>query len=163
MARRTYWSVTDEPCTCGFLQNSADDPDSPIEFDAQTAEYQFRFDDSILVIYHCPFCGGAAPESKRALLFEPIPDAEHERVARLLDGITTIEEAIKKLGKPDFEGVSISKYPEMEGRAPRIENHREIRFQNLSDVAEIWITERFDGSVLWQLQGKPISRSGDDG
>jgi len=163
MAKPTHASVTEEPCTCGYLQNAADDPSNPITFDAHTAEYQFLSAGAMLVIYHCPFCGGAAPESKRALLFEQVPDAEQERLAKLLHGITTIDAAIKKLGTPDFEGTSTSKFPEQEGTAPRIEYHRDIRYHNLSDVAEIWITERPDGTIYWHLQGKYIYRNDDDG
>jgi hypothetical protein len=164
MAKPTHASVTEEPCTCDYLQNAADDPGNPIVFDAQTAEYQFSYDDgAMLVIYHCPFCGGAAPESKRALLFEQIPEAEQERLGKLLHGITTIDAAIKKFGKPDFEGVSTSKHPERQDKPPRIEHHRDIRYHNLSDIAEIWITERPDGSIYWHLQGKYIGRNVDDG
>ena len=163
MAKPTHASVTEEPCTCGYLQNAADDPSNPIVFDTQTAEYQFSYDGAMLVIYHCPFCGGAAPKSKRALLFEQIPEAEQERLAKLLYGITTINAAIKRLGKPDFEGTSTSQYPEQEGTAPRIEHHRVVRYHNVSDVAEIWITERPDGSIYWHLQGKYIGRNMDDG
>lgn len=162
MAKRTHASVTDEPCKCGYLQNAADDPSNPIAFDAQTAEYQFSFDGAMLVIYHCPFCGGAAPESKRALLFEQIPEAEQERLSKLLHGVTTIDAAIRKFGQPDFEGTATSQFPEQEGTPPRIEHHRHIRFHKLSDVAEIWITERPDGSIYWHLQGKYIYRNADE-
>ena len=163
MAKRTHASVTEEPCKCGYLQNAADDPSNPIVFDAPTSEYQFSYDGAMLVIYHCPFCGGAAPESKRELLFEQIPDAEQERLAKLLHEITTIDAAIKRFGKPDFEDVSASKYPEQDGTPPRVEHHRDIRFHNLSDVAEIWITERPDRSIYWHLQGKYIGRNTDGG
>ena len=163
MAKPTYASVTELPCTCGYLQNAADDPSNPIVFDSQTAEYQFSYDGAMLVIYHCPFCGGAAPEAKRALLFQLIPDAEQERLSQLLHGIATIDAAIKKLGKPDFEGVSRSKFPEQEDKGPRIESHRDIRYHDLWDVAEIWITERPDGTIYWYLQGKYIHQHTDDG
>lgn len=159
MAKRTHASVTEELCTCNYLQNAADEPRNPITFDAHTGEYQFSFDGAMLVIYHCPLCGGAAPESKRKLLFEQISDIEQERLGQLLHGITTIDAAIKKLGKPDFEGVSTSTIPEEEDSAPRIEHHRDIRFHNLSEVAEIWITERPDGTIYWHLQGKYIGRN----
>lgn len=159
MAKRTYASVTEEPCTCGYLQNAADDPDNPIVFDARTAEYQFSYVGAMLVIYHCPFCGGAAPESKRDLLFAHISEAEQNRLLELLSDIQTIDDAIQKFGTPDFEGVSTSKYPEGEGEAPRIEPHRSIRYGNLSDVAEVWITERPDGKIYARLQGKYLENN----
>lgn len=162
MAKRTYASVTEEPCTCGYLQNAADDPDNPIVFDARTAEYQFSYGAAMLVIYHCPFCGGAAPESKRDLLVAQIPAAERQRLLDLLSGVQTIDGAIEKFGKPDFAGVSTSKYAEREGEAPRIEPHRHIRYGNLSDVAEVWITERPDGKIYARLQGKSLGNEADN-
>ena len=71
MAKPTSFSVTSKPCTCGFLECQADDPDSPIVFDARLNEYHFEYAspcsdvgcDSAkaqMMIYHCPFCGGAA-------------------------------------------------------------------------------------------------------
>src|SRR5438552_3640751 len=39
MTKPTHASVTDQPCSCGFLQEAADDPDSPIVYDAQLNEF----------------------------------------------------------------------------------------------------------------------------
>lgn len=58
MTKRTHSSVTEELCVCNYLQNAAEDPQNPIEFDPSTSEYQFAFGGAMLVIYHCPFCGG---------------------------------------------------------------------------------------------------------
>lgn len=159
MSKPTHASVTEELCTCNYLQNAADDPRNPIAFDADTGEYQFQHDGANLVIYHCPFCGGAAPDSKRHLLFAQIPAEEESRLAKLLHGIETIDDALQQLGSPDFEGTSITKFPEEENKAPRIQHHRDIRYHHLSDVAEIWITERPDGKIFWQLQGKYLGGS----
>ena len=71
MAKPTVKSVTDQSCTCGYLQRAADDPDSPIVYDPQLNEYDFEYPSpcgpreygkasAYLMIYHCPFCGGAA-------------------------------------------------------------------------------------------------------
>lgn len=58
MYQRTYASVTDVSCECGYLQRSADDPDVPIEFDQETNEFHFCKGGATLIIYRCPFCGG---------------------------------------------------------------------------------------------------------
>ncbi len=162
MSKPTRASVTDKPCTCNYLRNQADDPNNPITFDSKTAEYQFSFDGAKFVIYHCPFCGGAAPKSKRHLLFAKIPGTEESRLAKLLHGIETIEDALQKLGQPDFDGVSTTKRSENENEGPRIQHHRDIRYHNLSDVAEVWITERPDGKIFWQLHGKYVGGNSDD-
>ena len=98
--KRTYASVTSNPCECGYLQYYAANPYSPIAFDKKTQEFQFVYMEegcagkSVLVIYHCPFCGGAAPESRRDQLFEAIPQAEEERLAEILGPVRTMDDAI---------------------------------------------------------------------
>jgi hypothetical protein len=156
--RPTYASVTTTPCTCGYLQRAADDQSLPIEFDALTGEYQFNSASSKLVIYHCPFCGGAAPKSKRHLLFAVIPSDEEQRLAQLLSHVRTIRSAIKRLGKPDRDepdGVRTER-PERDGQSPAIHHHRALYYEHLSEIADVWITERPDGTVHWSLQGKYI-------
>lgn len=165
----TFASVTDLPCTCNYLQNAADDPANPIVFDKDTNEFQFKYCDTqcdpegncqaMLVIYHCPFCGGAAPRSKRELLFAKIPPDEEARLASLLAPIQTMSDAVDTFGTPDYDDYSVSRCPEDDDSPPRTVYHREVRFYTLSDVADVWISERPDGKVFWQLQGKYIDRN----
>jgi hypothetical protein len=158
----THASVTDEPCACDYLQTAADDPENPIEFDERTGEYQFRYFDQhgrcggMLIIYHCPFCGGTAPLSKRKLLFEVVPRTEAERLAELLNPIATFDGAINKFGAPDFDSFTVSQLGEKEGEPPVTKYRREIRYHHLSEVADICISEHEDGKVRWHIQGKPL-------
>ena len=114
----------------------------------------------MLVIYHCPFCGGAAPKSKRALLFHVIPPEEERRLSAILGGITTLRAAIRKLGKPDDDnprGTGVQ-YPEHRGRPPTMQWFRTLRYDNLSKVAAVHFTERGDGRASWSLHGKEKKR-----
>ena len=67
-----------------------------------------------------------------------------------------MDDAIGSLGKPDFDDFSIGRMPEREGKAPTTQYSRMIKYQELSEIAEVWIIERTDGSAYWQLQGKPL-------
>lgn len=160
----TYASVTDQECSCNYLRNAAEDPDNPIIFETRTNEYQFTYQHgdeegrAMLVIYHCPFCGGTAPRSKRALLFAAISQAEEFRLAEKLEPIKTLADAIAILGEPDYDGYSTSKMPEEEGTPPKVKRFRDIRYEGLSDVASVWITERSDQTIYWTLHGKPLVR-----
>lgn len=164
MSKPTHASVTDQPCMCKYLQTAAEDADNPIVFDEKTSEYQFTYHEagldgpSMLVIYHCPFCGGAAPESKRSLLFATISRSEEKRLAELLAPLKTIDEAVALFGKPDYDGHSRVRDPGSDERAPSVECHREIRYENLSDVASVCITERPDGKLSCCLLGKPLKK-----
>ncbi|MBW3599824.1 MAG: hypothetical protein KY475_21455 [Planctomycetes bacterium] len=160
--RRTFASVTDTPCTCGCLERAADDSRNPIVFDEQTGEYHFQYklpphtEPALLVIYHCPFCGGAAPESKRKLLFALIPPEEERRLMARLAAIGSISDALETLGEPAQDTPSVTHRHEQDGQPPSIQHHRTLVYENLSEVAEVWITERPDGAVACRLQGKYI-------
>jgi hypothetical protein len=162
----TFASVTDVPCKCGSLRDAADDPRQPIVFDKLTGEFHFQYREdhgigfSKMVIYHCPFCGGAAPKSKRDLLFHVIPPDEELRLIKLLNGITSLRIAMRKLGTPDDDnprGTSVQ-MPERGGRAPTTQWFRTLRYKKLSKVADVWFTEQADGRAFWQLQGKSKKR-----
>jgi hypothetical protein len=166
--KRTHASVTQEPCTCGYLHNRAVEPENPIEFDEATNEFQLKYFDNqdncpaMLVIYHCPFCGGAAPKSKRNLLFATISRSESLRLAEIVSPIKTIIDAVNTLGAPDLDGHSTSSSTGGDSTPPSIEYHREIRFHRLSEVANVVITERQDGTVWWRLDGKSLNVPRDD-
>ncbi len=160
--KRTRASVTQEPCTCGYLHNRAVEPENPIVFDEATNEFQLKYFDSqdncpaMLVIYHCPFCGGAAPKSKRTLLFATISSHETNRLLEVLAPIKTINDAIHSFGAPDVDNHLINRSPEQDGTPSTIEYHRKISFCGLSTVANVDICERPDGTVYWSLSGKPL-------
>ncbi len=164
MPKPTYASVTEQACTCSYLQHAAEDPDNPIVFHERTGEFQFTFQEpdhegrSMLVIYHCPFCGGTAPESKRALLFAVIPRSEEERLEEILAPIRTIQDALALLGTPDFDGYTGIRQEEQDGKPPTWRHRRQIRYERLSEVADVWIVESADGRLLWQLQGKYLGK-----
>lgn len=158
----THDSVTSKPCVCKYLELSAENPSVPIAFDEQTNEYHYRYEEpgssgfSTLVIYHCPFCGGAAPKTKRHLLFHVIPPREVERLTDLIGAVTTLEDVIRKLGRPDVDdphGV-LDSPPEEQGQPPTTQWSRTAQYTRLSDVADVWFTERSDGRAGWQLVGK---------
>jgi hypothetical protein len=161
---RTHASVTETPCRCGYLLGQSGDPLSPIAFDPLTGEYHFRYrrgsadeGDSLLIIYHCPFCGGAAPKSKRPLLFATIPAKEQQRLAKLLEPIRTLRAALRRLGRPDTEERSMWSVGPRPGRKSPIRlRFRGLRYQHLSDVADVSIKQWADGTVHWQLVGKYV-------
>ncbi len=181
MTKPTYASVTQKPCKCGYLQRAADDPSSPIVFDPELNEYNFEYPDpelneysfedpspcgdgaregtkATLRMYHCPFCGGAAPESKRELLFAVISAKEQRRLYELLDGIKTIDEAIRVLGPPDEDGPHgvTQSHPEREGKAPTVQSFRTLNYRQLSETAEVCIVDYQKDRVHVMLRGKYI-------
>lgn len=167
MPQPTFASVTDEPCGCGYLHRQADDPRSAIRFDRQLNEYNYIYPcapgdgdcegaTSMLRIYHCPFCGGAAPESKRDLLFAVITTEEEQRLTELLRGINSLDDAVSVLGPPDRDEphAVTQRMPEKNGKPPAIENFRLLVYSQLSGTAEVWITDYRERGLSIRLQGK---------
>ena len=160
----TRSSVTSVLWTCNYLQSAADDPDNPITFDKRTEEFEFCYthgagDDAYpatLVIYHCPFCGGAAPQSKRDLLFARIEDNEVDRLAELLTPIQTLADVLKLLGDPDTDSFDTSRRDESDDVPSTVERHQHICYQRLSDTANVWFQVMPDKTVHWQLHGKQL-------
>src|SRR5262245_31409611 len=143
--RPTYASVTNEPCTCKYLANAADDPRIPIIFDERTHEYQYTYQEpeccgpSTLVSYHCPFCGGAAAASKRHVLFHVSPPHEEARLAALLSPIRTMREALERLGSADHDDLQgeTRREGETDDLPPSIRWYRALTYRSLSKVADV--------------------------
>ena len=70
-------------CDCRWLENAAEDPHVPITFDSKLKEYHLIRGGELggtMLFYHCPFCGGRAPKSRRDALFLHVT---HEEMLRL--------------------------------------------------------------------------------
>ena len=162
--KATFASVTEIACSCGYLENAANDPDSPITFDPVTNEFHLECQGAgkkgALILYHCPFCGGACPKSLRDELFARIPRNEEKRLLDLFAEVGTIEDAIKKFGTPETDlshGVG-HRTPETEDRPPVQEWFRNVVFTNLSQVADIHVTDYHKDRVHVRLQGKYLGK-----
>ena len=170
MEKPTFASVTVDPCSCGFLEQAADDPKLPIRFDQSVGEYSFEFPSPCagdtcpeakaqLTIYHCPFCGGAAPPSKRETLFTHISDEEAARLYRMFHGMRTLDEVVRAVGPPAEDiprGVTVRE-PEKERNAPRLRSYRTLHYTHLSDTADVQVyADPAEGDVHVGLTGKYI-------
>ena len=140
------FSKTDELCDCNTLQSAADNPDLPIVFDAKMNEFHLVYNvnggEGFFNLYHCFFCGGKAPESKRHLLFTTISEAERTRLRELTRPLKKLGDVLAVLGKPDQDredGIMIM-MDETEDNPPKEQFYRALIYENLSDVADIRVT-----------------------
>jgi hypothetical protein len=131
-------------------------------FDESTNEFQFTWPSEDerypghLVIYHCPFCGGTAPESKRHLLFAVVSDTETKRLNQVLADIKTAKDAVEKLGPPDQDlphGTSVQTL-EHDGNPPETHYFRTLRYKQLSDTVDVEFTVHQDDRVSVAYYGK---------
>jgi hypothetical protein len=146
-------------CNCGGLEFAANNPSIPVEFDAETHEYQIvKITDSYqtrVPIRFCFCCGGRAPASKREQLFEFIPASETTRLAQLFKGIHRLEDAIKLFGPPDQDipkGMIRTDFGEDNNESVV---YRSVVYSRLSDIADVRLTEQSNGNVMLSVTGKP--------
>jgi hypothetical protein len=144
---RMMQATQSEPylCHCDRLDEAADDPNYAIVFDESTNEYQLESRDGRghYVIFHCPSCGGRTPASRRERLFAKPSREELQRLKELTKDIRTIEDALRILGTPEWDnprGMTSSK-PATDGSPPVTTVHRTICYYELSDTADVCVTE----------------------
>ena len=129
-------------CDCGVLEDAANDPSMPITFNAQLNEYYIERKGELggeLLIYHCPFCGGSAPKSKRGSLFFTVTAEEMHRLRDIAVDVKTVSDALLKFGEPDQDIPSGygETSPKQNGGPTRTQFFRVLRYQNLSETAVV--------------------------
>lgn len=136
-------SVTTVRCTCNYLQRASKEPESPIVFDEDMNEYHIARPAAArggsLIIYHCPWCGGAAPHSRRDTFFAHITQHESARLHALADDVKTVEDAIAKFGQParDFPRGQTCKTPASDTEPATVTSYRVLYYTGLSETADI--------------------------
>lgn len=146
------------PCNCGSLERAAEDPANPIIFDSKFNEYQLEYQAASgpaqMMIYYCPLCGGKAPESKRDRFFSRISNEEFRRLSNMTKNIRTIEDAIKALGAPEVDSHVEVTSPIKDMKPEVRKAFRSIVYSNLSETADIRITDYLEDKVRVQFEGK---------
>lgn len=157
----THSSVTNVSCKCGWLERAADEPVNPVYFDAKMREYQLRHSDGgYSLLYHCPWCGGAAPPSRRSSFFAVVPSAEWNRLAELTSGVKTVEQALRKLGPADEgEPLGLTIYPAAGGEPPRAEGYRTLTFSTVSKVANVVLNDFGPRGVSFSFHAKGLAQT----
>jgi hypothetical protein len=157
---------TAPPCDCGWLDRAADDPSIPVAFDAEVNEYQLvtsGHSKGRMPIYHCPFCGGSAPKSKRESLFAHVTADEFCRLGELTKDVSTVSEALTKFGPPDEDipnGYG-EIAPSRNGQPGRSEFFRVMRYNGLSQTTVVDVVVRPENRVSFSYGPKYVG--GHDG
>ncbi len=154
-------SVTRKPCVCKFLQRTAAEPGEPIVFDQSVSEYHItRPRGGHWIIFHCPQCGGAAPQSTRRELFAWVTSAEVDRLEELTRDLKTVDEAIRALGKPAHDmprGLQIR--TKQTPKVPsRVTSYRVFTFTRLSTTADVELTDYGVDGIRFTFQGKYLGK-----
>ena len=154
MDQPTHVPSTKEPCTCGYLEGSAADANTPVRFDPDLNEYHIVYPvpgcgQGTLMLYYCPMCGGAAPPSRRGDLFAEVPPAEADRLRALTCQVKTVDDVPVVLGVPDVdEPVQLGGivWPSTRDSKPE-PPARILNFTSLSEAATVQVALYADGSA----------------
>jgi hypothetical protein len=145
-------------CKCEWLERAAENPKTPIEFDADLNEYHLvHGPKDFSMIYYCPFCGGSAPKSKRNRLFHTLNDAERLRLVELTKDMRTVGDVTRAFGEPNIRhsvGMVVSR-PERDGKPETTQAYPELIFTQISDIADMHVTVYPTDRVGICFQGKP--------
>lgn len=139
MAKRTPDSVTEVECTCGRLDEDARDPGATgIHFEPETRAFELVHPTSRRRsrIWHCPYCGGATPESLGKLNFAFITQAEEARLYELFQPLKTVAAVLEALGPACADN------PDgIRSRTPDgiIAHKRQLIYTKLSETAIVYL------------------------
>ncbi len=157
----TFASVTTKPCTCNWPRDVSAEPENSVRFDELTGEYHFVTPTGgQLTMYHCPFCGGVMPRSKRAELFAYVSEAEVARLDNLTRNLQSVEEAVRVLGSLDHDmagGLRV-RSPARGRRPPRVASYRVLTFTRLSDTADVELADCSPEGIRFSFRGKYLGR-----
>ena len=169
MSKPTHASVTELPCSCGYLARSARDSRSPVRFDAESNEYYFdhRLPTGTtlsIVLYHCPMCGGVASESQRDKLFAPVSDDEVRRLDSLIHDIQTVQDIERSLGAPDDDKTirppSDFGITQPQKDQPETGSVRVLKYNRLSETADVQFTVYSNSKIESVIAPKYVGARG---
>jgi len=153
------------PCKCGFLEREANHADSPVRFDAKLNEYHFIHrmstgEEAMMMIYHCPFCGGRAPKSRRGDLFHRLTHAEQRRLSGLTKDLRTVQDVAMAFGEPDIRQPigMMQTIPERDGKPETTQSYPVMIYTKLSETADVHVTIYPADRVGISFQGKAVKK-----
>jgi hypothetical protein len=148
-------------CRCVVLDRLAKEPAVPVVFDPELNEYHIeRADGGSVMVYHCPFCGGRTPKSRRGDLFMHITGAEHERLRGIVRNLESVSDVLAALGPPDRDDPAGCSMETRSKRGPSsVKLYRGLTYSALSTMADIKVTVNpINEKVAFGFQGKQIER-----
>ncbi|MEM6823241.1 MAG: hypothetical protein AAF558_15030 [Verrucomicrobiota bacterium] len=146
-------------CDCESLWQCAKDPENPIQFDEEMNEFHLVYGKSKMMIYHCHFCGGRVPvKSKRSSLFSQPTHGEREKLMKLVEGISTLEDTLKVLGDPDedFPTGEAHTTPPDGDEPEKTVFFRTLRYKGLSNMADMRVRVYPTDKVQFIIESKYI-------
>jgi hypothetical protein len=148
-------------CDCGTLENLSKEPETPIGYDAELNEYYIRGRNGRgrILIYHCLFCGGRTPKSRRAALFAHVTQAERTRIWGIVQNLQTLPAVLATLGPLDLDQ-PIGGSTTLPGEGGRTDFCRTLTYEGLSTTVDLKVSVHPDGTIGFMYWPKPLEKTG---
>ena len=146
-------------CDCRTLERLSKEPGAPVVYDPELNEYRIQTADGLCKVnmYHCFFCGGRLPKSRRRDLFMHITHDEQVRLAQILKDIRALPDLLAALGPPDRDDpMGIAEGRKADDGGDRTTYHRILTYCDLSPMADVRATLHLDDRVRFSFWPKPI-------
>jgi hypothetical protein len=146
-------------CGCKWFENAVRNSDVPVVFDGMMNEYHLVHNDGKghSLFYHCPFCGGRAPDSLRGSYFADVSFEESSRLHLLTENIMTEEHMRATHGEPDhvfpISGGITTPGSDTEPPETKV-GGRCLLYKNLSETAEVRVSVDRYGKLKFSFSGK---------
>jgi hypothetical protein len=148
-------------CGCKWFDRAAKDDSIPVVFNEMMNEYHLQHTNGRghSLFYHCPFCGGKAPDSLRGTYWTEVSHEESYRLQQLTKDIKTPDELFAVLGTPDqdFEIGGSCTSPGSEEEPPEmVLGPRRVVYEGLSDTVNVHVTIDRYGRLKFSYRGRYI-------
>jgi hypothetical protein len=143
-----------------MLENISKEPGSPVGYDAELNEYYLRSHDGHgrFSVYHCLFCGGRTPASRREALFAHVTQAERIRLHGMIESFRTLPDVLAALGPPDLDQPIGSSHTQP-GEEGRTDFCRTLTYEGLSATVNLMVSVHPDGTIGFSYWPKPIDKA----
>ena len=147
-------------CDCGVLEGLSKEPEAPVGYYAELHEYYLRSHNGLgkHPIYHCLFCGGRTPKSRRETLFAHVTDAERRRIWGIVQNLETLPAVLAALGPPDLDQ-PIGGTSTLPGEGGRTDFCRTLTYEGLSPTVDLKVSVHPDGTIGFMYWPKPIEKA----
>jgi len=113
----------------------------------------------VIRLFYCPICGNRIPLEKSDTRFYKKSPAEVAKLSERFAGITAIDLAIQKFGRPDFDRGRVVDISYPKGKRTRSGYKRAIFYDRLARTVTVMVSEELDGRVIVRFYPKEKSRT----
>ena len=147
---------------CKHLRELSRKPGSSIRYVREYGEYQLSSRDSpthSTRLFYCPICGSKQRVCTSDWRFNKKSPKEVAELAKRVQNITTMEQALERFGPPDVERGPVVRIVYPEGKRTALGHKRAFFYERFAKTVDLVVIEGLDGRVDVKFYRKERKRS----